>query len=165
MMISEAPSGAKGGRVVSTRVKALLILAGAVFFCCGAIPAAVAVRNAINTLNGTNEANQAAEKFWTAIADLQFTTAYEMLDPQTQKTIGQQDFTDAIFNAAAANRDLYLPDQAAVENAQKALGLEGRVMSVKGRIVDKDNKQVGTTTSWLRYDGTAWKILYFFLDQ
>jgi hypothetical protein len=165
MMDNNPTPGPGVGRKTSPPAKILLTLVAILFFCCGALPAAVAVRNVINTLNGTNEANRAAEKFWTAVADLQFTEAYGMLDPQTQKAIGQQDFTDAIFNAAAVNRDLYLPDQSTVENAQKGLGLEGRVTNVKGRIVDKDNKQVGTTTTWLRYDGATWKVLYFFLDQ
>jgi len=163
-MNSEPSSVAKPAARVSTRVKVLLILAGAVFFCCGAAPAAVFVRNVIQTLDGTKAAQQEADRFWAAVSTMDFESAYGMLDPETQSAISQREFNSEFINSAIAERDLYIPDKNSVEKAGRG-ETSGRVVSVKGSIVDEDDETVGTMTSWYRYDGAAWKLLYFFLDN
>jgi hypothetical protein len=156
---------AKPAARVSTRVKALLILVGAVFFCCGAVPAAVLVRNVIQTLDGTKAAQQEADRFWSAISTLDFDTAYGMLDPETQSAISQREFTSGFFNSSVAKRDLYIPGQTAVEKAKNGGSIPGWVVSITGTIVDENDKTVAKSTSWYRYDGAEWKLLYFFLDN
>jgi hypothetical protein len=164
-MTDIAPTpGMSGTRKVPGWVKYLLIVIGAMFFCCCTIPAAALVRNVMEVLDGTRAAQEQADRFWTAIADMQLETAYGMLDTETQAVVSQRDFVSALVNTSITKRDLYIPDQAGVEAAEKG-ETSGRVVLVRGTIVDENDEQLGTTAAWFRFDGKDWMLLCFHLDR